>query len=349
MGETARHVASLASGEVLFESELGSLRQVSAEQLPIMERLSVKQLTLAPGAIREPHWHANANELTYCIAGELLVSVLDNASAFSSFTIGAGEMFHIASGALHHIENLGEAEAELIVAFRHERPEDFSMHAALGAMSDAVLGNTYDLPASAFAAIPRSTDPAYIVPREGAPRVPEGAGFEDPHKFAVEAEAAPVQSAVGLARLARRQFWPALENISMYSLRVGSEGMREPHWHPETAEMGYVHAGRARMTIMDPGGATDTYELSPGDVYFVPRAYPHQIEVLGEEEIHFLVFFDQPTPGDIGYRASASAYSREVLAATLGVELAALPQLPFTPADPLIVDRVNPRDPRGSE
>lgn len=343
---TGRHVASLRSGAALFESELGSVRQVSAAQLPIMRRLSVKRLVLAPGAMREPHWHANANELTYCLAGELLVSILDNGSEFSSFTLGAGEMFHVASGSLHHIENIGESEAELIVAFRHERPEDFSMRAALGAMTDAVLGNTYDLPEAAFAAIPRSTEGAYIVRREGVPEIPERAAFDDPHRFAIEAQAAPVASPIGLARLARKQFWPALEDISLYSLRIAEDGMREPHWHPETAEMGYVHRGRARMTVMDPDGSTDTYELGPGDVYFIPRAYPHHIEVMSEEEMHFLVFFDQSTPGDIGYRAAASAYSREVLAATLGIEPAALPQLPFTPSDPLIVGRLNPRDPR---
>jgi oxalate decarboxylase len=341
MGDSARHVASLSEGEVVYEGELGSVRRVSAERLPIMRRLSIKRLLLAPEAIREPHWHANASELTYCVAGKVLVSVLDDGSGFCSFLVGAGEMFHVASGSLHHIENVGEEEAELIVAFRHERPEDFSFHAALGAMSDAVLGNTFDLPADAFAAIPRSTESAYIVRRHGPAAIPESAGFGDPHHFAIEAEAAPVDSPAGQARVARKQFWPALEDISMYSLRISHEGMREPHWHPQTAEMGYVLAGRARMTILDPGGDTDTYELGPGDVYFVPRAYPHQIEVLSEEEIHFLVFFDQPTPGDIGYRASASAYSREVLAATLGIGVDELPPLPFTPADPLIVRRTN--------
>jgi oxalate decarboxylase len=29
--------------------------------------------------------------------------------------------------------------------------------------------------------------------------------------------------------LARSQFWPALKDISMYSLRITSGGMREPH------------------------------------------------------------------------------------------------------------------------
>jgi len=342
MADAGRHVASLSAGEVVFEGDLGSVRRVSARRLPVMERLSIKRLVLAPNAIREPHWHANASELTYCLSGKVLVSVLDDGSASASFTVAAGEMFHVASGSLHHIENVGGVEAELIVAFRNEEPEDFSFHAALGAMSDAVLGNTFDLPSSAFAAIPRDTEPAYLLAREGEPEVGDRVGFGDPHHFAIEAESPPVDLSYGSARVARQQFWPALEDISMYSLRISDEGMREPHWHPQTAEMGYVHEGRARMTILDPDGSTDTYELGPGDVYFVPRAYPHQIEVLGEEQIHFLVFFDQPTPGDIGYRASASVYSREVLSATLGIPVEKLPSLPFTPEDPLIVPRTNP-------
>ena len=35
----------------------------------------------------------------------------------------SGEMFHIDSGSLHHIENIGQDAAEFILAFRHERPE----------------------------------------------------------------------------------------------------------------------------------------------------------------------------------------------------------------------------------
>ena len=133
----------------------------------------------------------------------------------------------------------------------------------------------------------------------------------------------------------------------MYSLRIREDGMREPHWHPITAGMGYVHRGSARMTVMDPDGTIDTWYLKEGDAYFIPRAYPHHIEVVDAPEWHFLIFFDQPTPGDIGYRASASAYSREVLAATFDTHIDDLPNFPFTPADPLIVTRNNPVDKYG--
>ncbi|MFD6162389.1 cupin domain-containing protein [Nocardia sp. NPDC060256] len=345
MRKPSIHVASLLDGEEVYRSELGSIHRLTADNFPVLSGLSIKRLTLAPSAIREPHWHVNATELTYCTAGQALVSVLDDGSKFSSFLVSAGEMFHIESGALHHVENVGDTDAEFILAFRHERPEDFGFSAALGAMTDAVLGNTYDLPSEDFTNIRRSTTAKLIVGREGAPDIPANAHFGDPHHFAVEAMAPPLVSSAGSVRFAREQYWPALHDISMYSLRIAEDGMREPHWHPVTAEMGYVHKGSARMTIMNPDGALDTYIVGEGEVYFVPRAYPHHIEVVEAPETHLLIFFDQPTPADIGYRASTSAYSRKVLAATFGVALDALPELPFTPADPLLVTRRNPLDP----
>jgi oxalate decarboxylase len=148
----------------------------------------------------------------------------------------------------------------------------------------------------------------------------------------------PVGIAVGSARTARLQYWPALKDLSMYSLRIREDGMREPHWH---------NKGAARMTVMDPDGTLDTWYLRRGDVYFIPRAYPHHIEVFDAPEMHFCIFFDQPTPGDIGYRTSASAYSRRALAATFDMHIDDLPDFPFTKADPLIVDRINPLDLQG--
>ena len=79
-------------------------------------------------------------------------------------------------------------------------------------------------------------------------------------------------------------------------------------------------------------------------MYFIPRAYPHHIEDVGPADLHFAIFFDQPIPADIGYRASASAYSREVLAASFNMHIDDLPNFPFTQTDPLIVSRNNPVD-----
>lgn len=344
MSTASPHVSSLLGGERQFESELGSITQVTDASLPILDGLSIKRIVLERGAIREPQWNTNANQLAYVVSGTVLVSILGTGDAFSSFIVAPGQMYHVESGAIYHIENIGEGRAEIIAALRTGHPQHFSLQNSVNAMSDAVLGNTYDLPAAAFAAFDRG-EASQLVRRTGAADVPSTAGLPNAHLFDLDGQIAPLSYPYGAAKLGRKQFWAALDDLSMYSLTVKESGMREPHWHPITGEMGYVASGRARMTVLDPDGSLDTYLLEQGNVYFIPRAYPHHIEVLGEDDIHFLIFFDQPTPGDIGYRATASAFSREVLSAAFGVRDADLPRFPFTPVDPLIVGRANPSDP----
>jgi oxalate decarboxylase len=344
MSGTSVHVGSLSTAAAVFENDLGSITELTSESLPILDGLSLKRIVLAPGAIREPQWNANANQIAYVTSGTVLVSTLGSADSFSTFVVTPGQMYHVESGAVYHIENIGADEAVVISALRSDRPRHFSLQDSFSAMTDNVLGNTYDLTASAFDVLDRRGS-SQIVRREGPPSVPDSAGLPNARLFDVEGQNPPLSYAYGDARLARKQFWAALDDLSMYSLRIRESGMREPHWHPVTAELGYVHRGRARMRVLDPDGSLDEFVLEKGDAYFVPRAYPHHIEVLGEQDIHFLIFFDQPTPGDIGYRATASAFSREVLAASFGLREKELPQFPYTPVDPLIVSRTNPRDP----
>jgi oxalate decarboxylase len=140
------HVAALAGAAPVFQSELGSIEQLTAESFPILKRLSIKRILLEPGALREPQWNVNANQLAYVVSGTVLVSMLGNADAFSSFVVGAGQMYHVESGAVYHIENVGDEPAEIIAALRASRPRHFSLQSSFSAMTDAVLGNTYDLP-----------------------------------------------------------------------------------------------------------------------------------------------------------------------------------------------------------
>lgn len=339
----SKHVRSLLRGESKYAGECGTVTALTVENFPLLKGLSIKRVVLRPGAAREAHWHANAHELTYCAEGEVLATVIDNKDVVSTFTVEAGSLFFARSGALHSFENLGQADAVLIVAFSHEKPSDFSLHATLGSMTDAVLGNTYGLPAERFAAIRRDTSNPYLV-RVAPHAVPAAARFANPHRYELSGQSPPVDHSYGKALVGRSQFFPALENIAMYRIDVPDSGMREVHWHPETAEMGYVYEGHARMTILDPDGTTDTYLLEAGDAYFIPRAYPHQIEVLSEK-ITFLIFFDQATPGDIGLKLVGAALSRPMLAASLDIAESDLPAFPPIVADPLIVERINPKDP----
>lgn len=342
---TALHRTSLRQKKPRVANEGGSVAQVDQSDLDVMSRLSIRRLMLAPWGVREPHWHANANELAYCLRGEHLVTIFGSHDKRESFTISAGEMFFVPVGALHHIENIGSEEGEFIIGFSHELPEDFGLSGVLGSYTDAVLGNTFGLPASSFHALTRTAKDLTIGRRSTQATIELQEREANPYKYGLAADLPQISSPAGGARTVKASVWPVLRDITMFSIYITAQGMREIHWHPDTAEMGYVVQGRGRMTIVSPGGSLDTYEMGVGDTYFIPRSYPHQIEDLGQDELRLLVFFDRDMPGDIGMSTAVGAYSREVIAAALHVDVAAIPDLPFKASDTLFLPRVNPPDP----
>ena len=342
----SKHTFNIHNSRPVFQSELGVVQQFTAEEVPILKNMSLQRIELERGAILEPKWFVNCNLLGYCIEGRILVSTLDAGSQMSSYSVTPGQMFHVESGALFHVENIVNEKVVILLGLRHERPKDFTLSASMGAFTDSVIANSFDADASLFAKTERTTKPKVIVKREGEPNVPTNAHWPHPNRFDVEDMQAPTYAeGVGSAKKARSQYWKILKNIAMYSLLVEDKGMREIHWHPDTVEMGYIHKGRARMTIMDPDASVDTFTLGPGDVYCIPASYPHQIEVIGEEEIHFLIFFDQPMPKDVGYRQAGAVFSPEVLSAAFGLPKNVLPAFPYNNEDPLLVVKKNPTDP----
>jgi len=106
------------------------------------------------------------------------------------------------------------------------------------------------------------------------------------------------------------------------------DGLRVPHWHPDAWEFDYCVSGRARMSVVAPGGVWDTFDVEPGDVVFVPQGYFHYIENVGDGPLTFLLVFNADVETDIGLAASVGGVPHEVLAPSLAVPEAAVKVFP---------------------
>lgn len=336
------HKTSFHTTDPEFSSDCGTKTAIRKSNFPILRNLAIYRLTIQPGCFREPHWHANADELGYCLSGQALVTIFSSGNQHARFSISEGEMFFVPSGSLHCIETIGDIPSEFVITFSHEMPEDFGLSGFAGCLDTTVLGNTWGLDAAEISGVTRSPVDIQLGRGSGPVAVPESAGYPHPLKFSIKARQPLLSAPAGSAIVARRDTWPALRNQAMFSLRVQGIGMREPHWHPETAELGFVHTGRARMTVQSPGGSSETYNLEPGDVYFIPRAYPHHIENLTDGELRFLIFFDTPDVQDIGFTGAIPAFSDRVTGPTLGLRPEQLSLIPREPADLLLVGKKNP-------
>ena len=336
----------------------GSRTIVNADNFPILngKGMAVYLLRLKQGGVYEPHWHPNAAELSYCINGRAIMTIFSPNAGYDSFTIDPGELVFVPRGYIHDIENVSDQEAKFVTAFNYEQPQEIGISGSVGSMPDRVLNATFGIkpPTATFFNRFNNKSPKDIVIGSKPPANTLGAAatattatpaadnsmtrIANPHKFNLEGIPPQVQTTGGTVALGNANTFPILNGLACYSLRLNPNGIREPHWHPNAAELDYVIEGRARMTILSPGGSVNTFEVSPGQIVFIPPAYFHYIENPdSNNNMHFAVFFGHEKPEDIGISGALSAYSNNVLAAVFNLDPTLFDKLPKLEEDVFVV------------
>jgi oxalate decarboxylase/phosphoglucose isomerase-like protein (cupin superfamily) len=85
---------------------------------------------------------------------------------------------------------------------------------------------------------------------------------------------------------------PILNRIGLDDLFMTKGHIREPHWHPNAAEMDYVVTGEVVISVLDPiRHQLLTYRVTPGQVIFIPKGWFHWI-IPDTEDAHMLVYFN---------------------------------------------------------
>lgn len=314
---SSHHFKFTASSE-LIKRPLGKRIDITRHNFPVLKGMSISLLELNPKGFREPHWHPNADELSYCLEGQGLITIFSPGAGHDTFTIDAGTMAFIPMGSIHSIANIGNGPLKIVVCFDHENPEDLNLSSSVSVMPKQPLGATFGLPASFFTGLNGSIDPIFIGEQRDLPNISEN-WFVNRYKYDIEVHPPQIQTKGGHVKLSNSYLLPTLEGLALYSLQLEIKGVREPHWHPNAHELNYLIKGRVRITLFSPGGEVDTFDMQEGDVSFLPQGYFHYIENIGTESAHLAVFFNHSNPSDIGISGCLGAYSNEMLAALFNV------------------------------
>jgi oxalate decarboxylase len=317
----------------------GSRAMANENNFSLLKGMALYSLRLDSGGIREPHWHPNAAELSYCLTGRALMTIFSPGAGHDTFTVDPGEIVYVPRGYLHHIENINQGDTKFAIAFNHELPEDIGISGSTASTTDRALGATFGLSSEYFGGFKRSSQDVLITTKSNT--VVSTTTYQkipNYHKFNLKAFPPMVQSRGGTVSLGNANNFGILEGLACYLLTLKPKGIREPHWHPNAAELDYVIAGRGRMTVFSPGDNVDTFEVGPGEIVFVPSAYFHYIEnVNANEDMQFAVFFDHERPEDIGLSGAFGAYSNEVLGSVFGLQPKVLDSLPKYQEDLFVV------------
>mgnify|MGYP000501125761 CR=1 FL=1 len=148
----------------------GSAKQVTAAELPISQDLAGVSMWLQPGAVRELHWHANADEWGFAVAGSVRVTAFDPEERMDIADAGPGDIFYFPRGHGHAIQNAGTAPAHFILIFDNGHFSEFATFSSTDWLAHTppdVLVETLRVPTTSLAGLPKGE--AYIVSGSIAP------------------------------------------------------------------------------------------------------------------------------------------------------------------------------------
>lgn len=322
---SSTHIFDLDATKPQFQSVTGSRTIMNADNFSILAGMGAVLLRLQKGGVREPHWHANAAELSYCVTGNAKMTIYSSNARQNIFTISPGQLTFVPKGYWHDVENIGNEEVKFIVVYNSERPEDLGISGSVGSMSARVLDRIFGLNPPAFfdQLNYKSTQDVIIGQRPAIFSSTSiiGSPTTNPHKFDLGGIAPQIQTSGGTGKLGMAADFPILRGLALFLIDLKPTGIIEPHTHPNAAELNYVINGKVRFTVFGPSGEVETSEIGKGQVFFVPAGYFHYLE--NPENMNagtVASFFNNENPEFIGLVGGLSAYSNQVLGSVFNKE-----------------------------
>ena len=106
----------------------GEVRIVDSRNFPVSKNVASALVTLKPGALRELHWHPNASEWQFWIAGKGRMTVVMNEGRARTMDFNANDVGLVPRVAGHYIENTGDTDATFLEMFKADQFIDISLN-----------------------------------------------------------------------------------------------------------------------------------------------------------------------------------------------------------------------------
>jgi len=132
----------------------GTIRLVSEREFPISTTMTGAILRIKPGGLRELHWHPNADEWQYYLAGRARMGVFGSHGRARTDEFNAGDVGYAPQGYGHYIENAGNDDLEVLIVLNNGAYQSISLSAWMAANPHLLLATNFEVPESTFANFP---------------------------------------------------------------------------------------------------------------------------------------------------------------------------------------------------
>jgi oxalate decarboxylase len=117
----------LGSMAATRETKSGEVRVADSSNFSASTTVAAALVTVRPGAMREMHWHPNADEWQYYIKGKARMTVFNTGPNVRTTDFNPGDIGYVKRNHGHLVQNVGDTDMQFLAVFRAPRYEDISL------------------------------------------------------------------------------------------------------------------------------------------------------------------------------------------------------------------------------
>lgn len=118
---------SLGSSANARQTKGGEVRIADSRNFLVSKTIAAALVTLRPGALREMHWHPNADEWQYWIKGKGRMTLFDSGPKAVTMDFNPGDIGYVKRSHGHYVQNIGDADLQFLEVFRSPYFADVSL------------------------------------------------------------------------------------------------------------------------------------------------------------------------------------------------------------------------------
>lgn len=134
----------------------GTEQLVSQQQFPISSTITGVIMRLKPGALRELHWHPNADEWQYYIKGRTEIGIFGANGKYRVDEFSQGNVAFINRGFGHYIRNISNEETQILIAFNSPDYQEISLTSWLASNPKRLLADNLGLDLALIEKMPQA-------------------------------------------------------------------------------------------------------------------------------------------------------------------------------------------------
>jgi oxalate decarboxylase len=143
-------------GQEPIKAPGGWVRITDSRNFTISKTIAAARVEVEPGAIRELHWHPNADEWQYWLQGQGRMTVFASGGKSRTFDYQAGDVGYAPRAMGHYIENTGEEPLVFLALFRSDHYADISLAQWMGVLPPELVKAHLNLDDKTIAKLPKT-------------------------------------------------------------------------------------------------------------------------------------------------------------------------------------------------